>query len=122
MVVIGSLSKTAVNGAAGAPSEVSELVCAALTVVPLLLTRLFEDLLEATLAAVVIAAVIELVDIPALRPSLAFTPGRSAARTGGNGPTAETPTDRRGSTPASMRVGELVQGRLARVDRAGVGH
>ena len=41
---------------------------AALTVVTLLfLTGLFEDLPEATLAAVVIAAVIELVDIPALR-------------------------------------------------------
>ena len=43
------------------------LVVAVLTVVTLLfLTGLFEDLPEATLAAVVIAAVIELVDIPAL--------------------------------------------------------
>jgi SulP family sulfate permease len=42
-------------------------VCAALTVVTLLfLTSLFEDLPEATLAAVVIAAVIELVDVDAL--------------------------------------------------------
>ncbi len=67
MVVNGSLSKTAVNGAAGARSQVSGLVAAAVTVVTLLfLTGLFEKLPEATLAAVVIAAVIELVDMPAL--------------------------------------------------------
>ncbi|HZB60809.1 MAG TPA: SulP family inorganic anion transporter, partial [Actinomycetota bacterium] len=67
MVVNGSLSKTAVNGAAGARSQVSGLVVAVLTVVTLLfLTGLFENLPEATLAAVVIAAVIELVDLPAL--------------------------------------------------------
>ncbi|WP_280435357.1 SulP family inorganic anion transporter [Nocardia carnea] len=68
MVVNGSLSKTAVNGSAGAKTQVSGLVVAALTVVTLLLlTGLFEQLPEATLAAVVIAAVIELVDIAALR-------------------------------------------------------
>ena len=68
MVVNGSLSKTAVNGGAGARSQVSGLTVAALTVVTLLfLTGLFEQLPEATLAAIVIAAVIELVDIPALR-------------------------------------------------------
>ena len=68
MVVNGSLSKTAVNGAAGAKTQLSGIVVAALTVVTLLfLTALFEDLPEATLAAVVIAAVIELVDIDALR-------------------------------------------------------
>jgi len=67
MVVNGSLSKTAVNGAAGARSQVSGLVVAALTVLTLLfLTGLFEQLPQATLAAVVIAAVIELVDLPAL--------------------------------------------------------
>jgi sulfate permease, SulP family len=67
MVVNGSLSKTAVNGSAGARSQISGLVCAALTVLTLLfLTGLFEDLPEATLAAVVIAAVVELVDVPAL--------------------------------------------------------
>jgi high affinity sulfate transporter 1 len=67
MVVNGSLSKTAVNGSAGARSQVSGLVVAALTVVTLLfLTGLFENLPEATLAAVVIAAVIELVDIDTL--------------------------------------------------------
>lgn len=68
MVVNGSLSKTAVNGSAGARSQISGLTVAALTVVTLLfLTGLFEQLPEATLAAIVIAAVIELVDIPALR-------------------------------------------------------
>ena len=68
MVVNGSLSKTAVNGSAGAKSQVSGLVVAVLTVITLLfLTGLFESLPEATLAAVVIAAVIELVDIAALR-------------------------------------------------------
>ncbi|MEU2001076.1 SulP family inorganic anion transporter [Rhodococcus sp. NPDC019627] len=68
MVVNGSLSKTAVNGGAGAKSQVSGLVVAALTIVTLLfLIGLFEKLPEATLSAVVIAAVIELVDIRALR-------------------------------------------------------
>jgi sulfate permease, SulP family len=67
MVVGGSLSKTAVNAGAGAKSELSSLVVAVLTVVTLLfLTGLFEELPEAVLAAVVIAAVVELVDIPAL--------------------------------------------------------
>ncbi|MFL1430705.1 MULTISPECIES: SulP family inorganic anion transporter [unclassified Nocardiopsis] len=68
MVVNGSLSKTAVNGAAGARSQVSGLTAALLTVLTLLfLTGLFEKLPEAVLAAVVIAAVIDLVDLPALR-------------------------------------------------------
>jgi SulP family sulfate permease len=68
MVVNGSLSKTAVNGSAGARTQLSGLTVAVLTIVTLLfLTGLFEDLPEATLAAVVIAAVVELVDIAALR-------------------------------------------------------
>ena len=68
MVVNGSLSKTAVNGGAGAKSQVSGLTSAVLTLLTLLfLTPLFESLPEATLAAVVIAAVIELVDVAALR-------------------------------------------------------
>ena len=68
MVVNGSLSKTAVNGSAGARTQASGLVVAVLTVITLLfLTGLFEDLPEATLAAVVIAALIELVDYKALR-------------------------------------------------------
>ena len=67
MVVNGSLSKTAVNASAGARSQLSGLIVAALTIVTLLaLTGLFEDLPEATLSAIVIAAVIELVDVPAL--------------------------------------------------------
>jgi SulP family sulfate permease len=67
MVVNGSLSKTAVNGSAGARSQLSGVVVAVLTIVTLLLfTGLFEKLPEATLAAVVIAAVIELVDFGAL--------------------------------------------------------
>ena len=50
MVVNGSLSKTAVNGSAGARTQLSGLVCAALTVITLLfLTGLFEELPEATL-------------------------------------------------------------------------
>jgi MFS superfamily sulfate permease-like transporter len=81
MVVNGSLSKTAVNGDAGANTQLSGLVVAVLTVVTLLfLTGLFTDLPEATLAAVVIAAVIELVDIGALkrlyRASARSSPGR----------------------------------------------
>ena len=64
MVVNGSLSKTAVNGSAGAHTQLSGLIVAVLTVVTLLLlTGLFESLPKATLAAVVIAAVIELVDV-----------------------------------------------------------
>ena len=67
MVVSGSLSKTAVNGAAGARTQLSGLVVAALTIITLLtLTGLFQRLPQATLAAVVIAAVIELIDLPAL--------------------------------------------------------
>jgi SulP family sulfate permease len=63
----GSLSKTAANGAAGANSQVSGLVAAVMTIVTLLvLTSLFEKLPEPTLAAIVIAAVLELVDIGAL--------------------------------------------------------
>jgi high affinity sulfate transporter 1 len=68
MVVNGSLSKTAVNGGAGAHSQVSALFVAVMTILTLLLlTGLFEKLPEATLAAVVIAALIDMVDIPALR-------------------------------------------------------
>jgi sulfate permease, SulP family len=67
MVVSGSLSKTAVNASGGAKSQLSGLVTAVLVVVTLLfLTGLFEDLPEATLAAVVIASLIELVDIRSL--------------------------------------------------------
>jgi len=68
MIVNGSLSKTAVNASAGAVSQMSGLVVAALTVMTLLfLTGLFANLPEATLAAVVVAAVTKLVDFRALR-------------------------------------------------------
>ncbi|WP_226435596.1 SulP family inorganic anion transporter [Rhodococcus yananensis] len=68
MVVNGSLSKTAVNGGAGAKTQLSGLIVAVLTIVTLLfLTGLFEKLPEATLAAVVIAAVVELIDFAGLR-------------------------------------------------------
>ncbi|ODA73570.1 putative sulfate transporter [Streptomyces sp. AVP053U2] len=63
MVVNSSLSKTAVNWSAGARTQLSGILVAALTVITLLfLTGLFEQLPEAVLAGVVIAAVVELVD------------------------------------------------------------
>lgn len=68
MVVNGSLSKTAVNGGAGARTQLSGLVVATLVILTLLfLTGLFEQLPDAALAAIVIAAVVELVDIASLR-------------------------------------------------------
>ena len=77
MIVNGSLSKTAVNGGAGAKTQLSGLVVAVMTVVTLLfLTGLFEKLPEATLAAVVIAALIELVDIRSLRRFYGLTTTR----------------------------------------------
>ena len=80
MVVNGSLSKTAVNGGAGAKSQISGVTAAALTVVTLLfLTGLFEQLPEATLAAVVIAAVVELVDVASLRRLYRVQTGRLAS-------------------------------------------
>ncbi|MET8572625.1 SulP family inorganic anion transporter [Streptomyces sp. NPDC004783] len=67
MVVNGSLSKTAVNWSAGARTQLSGILVAALTVITLLfLTGLFEQLPEAVLAGVVIAAVVELVDYHSL--------------------------------------------------------
>lgn len=79
MVVNGSLSKTAVNAGAGARSQVSPLTAAALTVLTLLfLTGVFEQLPQATLAAVVIAAVVELVDVRSLRRLWRVRTGRIA--------------------------------------------
>lgn len=67
MVVNGSLSKTAVNWSAGARTQLSGVFVALLTVITLLFfTGLFEKLPEAVLAGVVVAAVVELVDIPSL--------------------------------------------------------
>ncbi len=85
MVVNGSLSKTAVNGSAGANSQVSGLVVAVMTIITLLLlTGLFEKLPEATLSAVVIAAVIDdSLDVPALvRVYRAFAPADRGTREG----------------------------------------
>ena len=96
MVVNGSLSKTAVNGSAGAHTQLSGLIVAALTILTLLaLTGLFEDLPEATLAAIVIAAVIELVDFPALSSSTAPTPSASAASSGSPRARISSPRSRR---------------------------
>lgn len=68
MVVNGSLSKTAVMGAAGGRTQLANLVVAGLTVLTLLLlTGLFEQLPQAVLAAVVVTAVLDLLDVRGLR-------------------------------------------------------
>ena len=68
LVVNGSLSKTAVNATAGGRTQLVGLIAAGLTVLTLLfLTGYFESLPVATLAAVVIAALIDLIDFSALR-------------------------------------------------------
>jgi sulfate permease, SulP family len=67
MTVNGSLSKTAVSVSGGARTQLAGLVVAALVVLTIaFLTGLFESLPQATLAAVVVAALVDLVDIPAL--------------------------------------------------------
>jgi SulP family sulfate permease len=64
----GSLSKTTVNDSAGAQTQASSLVIAALVVVTgLLLTPLFRDLPVAALGAIVIVAVWGLLDVPEMR-------------------------------------------------------
>ena len=66
--VDASLSRSAVGAAAGAVSRVSGLAVAALVVATMLfLTPLFDGLPQATLAAVIVAAVIGLVDVPGFR-------------------------------------------------------
>jgi sulfate permease, SulP family len=66
--VNGSLSKTAVNSTAGGRTQLVGLIAAGLTILTLLLlTGYFESLPVATLAAVVIAALVELIDFPTLR-------------------------------------------------------
>lgn len=78
-VVNGSLSKTAVNVGAGARTQVAGLVVAGLTVLTLaFFTGLFEDLPLASLAAVVIVAVVDLVDFPSLAGYYRAFAGRSA--------------------------------------------
>jgi sulfate permease, SulP family len=66
--VNGSLSKTAVNSTAGGRTQLVGLIAAGLTILTLLLlTGYFESLPVATLAAVVIAALVGLIDFPTLR-------------------------------------------------------
>jgi sulfate permease, SulP family len=64
----GSLSQTAVNDGAGARSEVSSLVAAALSIVTVIaLTPLFHDLPDAVLAALIIHAVYHLMHVDEMR-------------------------------------------------------
>ena len=66
--VNGSLSKTAVNSTAGGRTQLVSLIGAGLTMLTLLLlTGYFESLPLATLAAIVIAALLNLIDLSALR-------------------------------------------------------
>ena len=66
--VNGSLSKTAVNSTAGGRTQLVGLIVAGLTMLTLLLlTGFFESLPVATLAAIVIVALIDLIDLAALR-------------------------------------------------------
>ena len=76
-VVNGSLSKTAVNSTAGGRTQLVGLIAAGLTMLTLLfLTGYFESLPVATLAAVVIAALIDLIDFSALRDFYRVYSGR----------------------------------------------
>jgi MFS superfamily sulfate permease-like transporter len=60
--VNGSLSKTAVNSTAGGRTQLVGLIAAGLTILTLfLLTGFFESLPVATLAAAVVAALVELI-------------------------------------------------------------
>jgi sulfate permease, SulP family len=66
--VNGSLSKTAVNSTAGGQTQLVGLIAAGLTILTLfLLTGFFENLPVATLAAVVIVALVEMIDLSTLR-------------------------------------------------------
>ncbi len=66
--VNGSLSKTAVNSTAGGRTQLVGLIAAGLTILTLfLLTGYFESLPVATLAAVVIAALVGLIEFSTLR-------------------------------------------------------
>ena len=112
MVVNGSLSKTAVNGGAGAKSQVSGLFVAVLTVITLLfLTGLFEQLPEATLGAIVVAAVIELVDIKSLRRLYGVWSSQLSASTARRrGPTSRRPSRRCSACWSSTRCPGLFIG------------
>ena len=86
--VNGSLSKTAVNSTAGGRTQLVGLIAAGLTMLTLLfLTGYFESLPVATLAAVVIAALIGLIDFSALRDfyRVYSSPARPSLRLRGSG-------------------------------------
>jgi len=71
-----SLSRSAVGAAAGVLSRVSGLIVAALVIATMLfLTPLFDGLPQATLAAIIIAAVIGLVDVKGFRELWRIDPG-----------------------------------------------
>ncbi len=71
--VAGSFTRSSVNHAAGARTQLSTLVCAVAIVVTLLwLTPLFAGLPHATLAAIVMASVIGLIDFSMLREHWRF--------------------------------------------------
>jgi SulP family sulfate permease len=77
MVVNGSLSRTAVNASAGARTQLSGIIAASVTVITVVfLAGLFEKLPEATLGAIVIAAVLELVDVQTLIDLYRLSTGR----------------------------------------------
>ena len=74
--VAGSFSKSSVNVAAGARTPVSALVCVAVIGATLLwLTPLFENLPHATLAAIIIGAIVGIIDFSMLREHWRFFPG-----------------------------------------------
>jgi sulfate permease, SulP family len=71
----GSLSQTAVNDAAGARSELSPIVAAALSLITVVaLTPLFTNLPEAVLAAMIIHAVFHLMKVKEMRRFHALAP------------------------------------------------
>ena len=74
--VAGSFSKSSVNVAAGARTPVSALVCVAVIGATLLwFTPLFENLPHATLAAIIIAAIVGIIDFSMLREHWRFFRG-----------------------------------------------
>jgi MFS superfamily sulfate permease-like transporter len=71
----GSLSQTAVNDAAGARTELSPVVAAALSLITVVaLTPLFTNLPEAVLAAMIIHAVFHLMKVKEMRRYFALAP------------------------------------------------
>lgn len=82
-VVGGSMSRSSLNDSAGGRTPLaSGVVAVVLVVVLLFLTDLFTTLPDATLAAVVIVAVGELVDLPGLRRLYRLDPGEFAVAAG----------------------------------------